>query len=144
MPRSSRLTWGLTVNPVLSGADPVVVQTAYRIDYSEDKGHTWKMLERDTLFTDFSEARDYGDDNGLGFDDERRYRIFAIGRHPYTDVGPASNAPDGETLASTAPKAPTGATASSPSLRSIQGILDGAQGQRRAAHRHVLGPMGCG
>ena len=78
------------------------------------------MLERTTRFTDFSEARDYGDDNGLGFDDERRYRIFAIGRHPYTDVGPASNAPDGETTASTAPKAPTGATASSPSLRSIQ------------------------
>ena len=96
-----------------------VVQIAYRIDYSEDAGVTWKLLERDTRFTGFSSTKPYEDDKGLAFDEQRHYRVFAIGRHPYTDVGPPSVLAEGSTRASTAPKKPTGVMASAPSLMSI-------------------------
>ena len=79
------------------------------------------LLERDTRFTGFGSDRDYEDDDGLGFDEPRSYRVFAIGRHPYTDVGPAQTAViTGMTAASTVPDKPTGVMASSPSLRSIE------------------------
>ncbi len=98
-----------------------MVQIAYRIDYSEDAGLTWKLLERDTGFTGFSPTKPYADDKGLAFDETRHYRVFAIGRHPYTDVGPpcCATIPQGSTLASGPPKKPTGLTASAPSLTSI-------------------------
>ena len=96
-----------------------VVQIAYRIDYSEDAGVTWKLLERDTRFTGFSATKPYADDKGLEFDETRHYRVFAIGNNPNTDFGPPSALSNGTTEASTAPKKPTGVMASSPSLRSI-------------------------
>ena len=95
-------------------------QIAYRIDYSKDAGLTWKLLEDDTRFTRFGPDRPYEDDDGLGFDELRSYRVFAIGRHPYTDVGLPSDIQTGMTPASEAPGKPTGVTASAPSLRSIQ------------------------
>ena len=118
--KKQQIDLSVTVATALSGATPPVEQIAYRIDYSDDAGDSWKLLERDTRFTGFGPDRDYEDDGGLGFDESRSYRIFAIGDHPYTDVGPAqADIITGMTAASTAPKAPTGVTASSPSLTSI-------------------------
>ena len=122
--KKQRIDLGLALNPALvtnnqqSGV-PAVIQNAYRIDYSENAGLTWKLLERDTRFTGFSETKPYTDDDGLAFDDVRSYRVFAIGRHPYTDVGLSSAISTGMTAASTIPGAPTGVMASSPSLSNI-------------------------
>ena len=100
-----------------------MVQNAYRIDYSDDAGLTWKLLERTTRFTGFSPTKPYVDDKGLAFDENRHYRVFAIGGHPYTDVGPPSEyrspIANGWTLMSGAPKKPTGVMASAPDLTSI-------------------------
>ena len=100
-----------------------VKQIAYRIDYSKD-GIGWKLLEDDTRFTEFGEGKPYDDDKDLAFDETRYYRVFTIGKDPYTDVGLPSVDTDttpemGSTAASTIPDAPTGVMASSPSLRSI-------------------------
>ena len=98
-----------------------IAQIAYRIDYSEDGGVTWKLLEDDTRFTGFSSTKPYADDDGLDFDEQRHYRVFAIGDGPFKDVGPpcCELIPEGMTAGSTAPKKPTGVMASSPSLTSI-------------------------
>ena len=118
--KEQRIDLDLTLNGTLVVEGVVVKeQIAYRIDYSKDGVRGWKLLERSTRFTDFSEERDYADDNGLGYDEERSYRVFAIGGRS-TDVGPSSDIASGDTAMSTAPEAPTGVTASSPSLRSIQ------------------------
>ena len=102
-----------------------VKQIAYRIDYSKD-GIAWKLLEDDTRFTGFGEDKPYDDDNGLAFDETRHYRVFTIGKGPFTDVGLPSvegqtgTTPSlGSTKGSTIPDAPTGVSASSPTLRSI-------------------------
>ena len=115
----------LTVASALTTAEPDVEQIAYRIDYSKD-GIGWKLLEDDTRFTGFGADKPYDDDKGLGFDEQRYYRVFAIGKDPYTDVGPPSaetngtTPSEGSTAASTAPKKSTGVMASAPSLRSIE------------------------
>ena len=121
-----RIDLGLALNAAIVtnnglADSETIVQIAYRIDYSEDDGATWKLLERDTRFTGFSPTKPYADDKGLDFDEQRHYRVFAIGKDPYTDVGPpcCATIPEGMTAASAAPKKPTGVTASSPSLRSI-------------------------
>ena len=122
--KKQQIDLSVTVAQALTDADPDVEQIAYRIDYSEgtgdDAGKSWKLLERDTRFTGFGPDRPYEDDDGLGFDESRTYRVFAIGRDPYTDVGPASAIATGITAASTVPNKPTGVMASSPSLRSVE------------------------
>ena len=110
---------GLTVNTALTTPDPDVEQIAYRIDYSKNQGRSWKLLEEDTRFTGFGATKPYADNKGLGFDESRRYRVFAVGKDPYEDVGLHSNTPEGTTAASTKPGAPTGVMASAPSLTSI-------------------------
>ena len=117
--KKQQIDLSITVATSLSGATPPVQQIAYRIDYSEDAGLSWKLLERDTRFTGFSESRNYEDDDGLAFDETRSYRVFAIGSSS-TDVGPPSAIATGATQASGLPKGPTGVTASSPTLQSIQ------------------------
>ena len=118
--KEKQIDLSVTRATALTNADPEVEQIAYRVDYSKDAGVTWKLLEDDTRFTGFGESRPYEDDDGLGFDESRSYRIFAIGRHPYTDVGPAqASVVTGSTEASTRPDAPTGVMASSPSLTKI-------------------------
>ena len=122
--QKQKIILSLTLDGTLvdTATDPDTIhvqQIAYRIDYSDDEAKSWKLLERDTRFTGFSEDRDYTDDDGLGFDEDRRYRVFAIGDHAFNDVGLSSAMATGMTAASTAPKAPTGAMAMSPSLRSI-------------------------
>ena len=108
----------LTVDGTLTSPTPDVEQIGYRIDYSKN-GIAWKLLERSTRFTGFGEGKPYDDDNNLGFDEPRYYRVFTIGKDPYTDVGLSSDISEGSTADSTAPKKPTGVTASAPSLRSI-------------------------
>ena len=113
------------LDPSLVTAGPPRVvhspQIAYRIDYSTNEGRSWKILEDDTRFTRFGEGRPYADDDDLAYDETRHYRVFAVGRDSYTDVGPSSTPLSfGITTVSTAPKKPTGVMASAPSLRSIQ------------------------
>ena len=119
--KERQIDLSVTVATALTAATPDVEQIAYRIDYSENAGLSWKLLERDTRFTGFGPDRDYeDDDDSLGYDDSRSYRVFAIGRHPFTDVGPSSAMATGATAPSTVPDKPTGVTAASPSLRSIE------------------------
>ena len=112
-----KITLELTLADTVSSAG--LTQIGYRIDYSKDAGLTWKLLERDTRFTRFGEDLPYVDDKDLGFDEARHYRVFAIGRNAYADVGPPSTLSDGSTAPSAIPGAPTGVMASSPSLTSI-------------------------
>ncbi len=116
--KKKQIDLSTTVSTALSGATPPVEQFAYRIDYSEDAGLSWKLLEADTSTTDFSEDRIYEDNEGLEYDESRSYRFLAIGSSS-TDLGPSSPLATGTTQASVHPKAPTGVMASSPSLTSI-------------------------
>ena len=95
-------------------------QKAYRIDYSDDGGLTWKERQRDTRFTGFSLDRRYSDSRGLEYDDMRHYRVFAIGSNWRTGVGLASTLQVGSTAISVAPDAPTNVVASAPNLRTIE------------------------
>ena len=110
----------LTVDNTLTAPDPDVEQIAYRIDYSNDLGLTWKRLEPETGFTEFGPGKPYADDDDLGFDESRSYRVFAIGKHPFTDVGLPSPLMTGMTATSEIPDKPTGLRASAPSLTSIE------------------------
>jgi hypothetical protein len=118
--KKSQIDLSIKMDSALANATPKVEQIAYRIDYSENDGASWMLLEDDTRFTGFGPNRDYEDNHGLGFDEERAYRVFAIGKGSYTDVGPASDMVYGETAPSTVPDKPTDVKASSPSLRSIK------------------------
>ena len=89
----------LTIN---LGTD-VTDQPAYRIDYSDDQGATWKLLEPDTGDTRFGAGRPYEDRKDLGYDQRRDYRVFAIRNHWRNDVGPPTAAIEGNTDASEAP-----------------------------------------
>ena len=93
----------------------------FRIDYSADNGNTWKSLVPTTLFTLFGDDdRVYTDDDGLGYDEQRDYRIFVVGGDWLTDVGPApAMMATGYTDESGDPGKVTGVTASSPNLMTI-------------------------
>ena len=93
-------------------------QNSYRIDYREADSADWKELARDTTLTDFRGNRVYQDTDGLGFDERRYYRVFAVGTHWRTNVGPAEGA-NGWTAVSGAPGKPTGVMASAPDLKTI-------------------------
>ena len=119
-------------------------QFAYRIDYSDDEGDTWKLLVRDTSATDFDATARLYQDRGLGDDQERHYRVFTIEDHYLRSVGPVSDLADGWTMASDAPQdAPTGVTAMAPDLETIVASWtapedDGGQPITNYRYRYVI------
>ena len=93
-------------------------QDSYRIDYSEDDGKTWKSLARDTSLTNFQGGRVYEDNAGLGYDQKRNYRVFAVGTDWRRNVGPALGT-EGWTSKSGPPGEVTDVKASAPDLETI-------------------------
>ena len=127
----------------ITAEEDVPGQDSYRIDYSDDEGETWKLLTRDTSLTDFRNDRVYEDVAGLGYDDNRHYRVFAVGRDWRRDVGPATTIQQGWTKESGAPGKARGVMASSPDLETIMASWtapekDGGQPVSTYRYRYVL------
>jgi hypothetical protein len=120
----------------------VTDQPAYRIDYRDDEGEPWKLLEPDTGDTRFGADRPYEDAKDLGYDQRRDYRVFAIRNHWRNDVGPPTAAIQGNTDASEAPGRVTGVMASSPSTVEVNASWsapedDGGQPVANYRYRYV-------
>ncbi len=111
-PKKQEIVLGITAD------GDVPNQNTYRIDYREADSADWKELARDTTLTDFRGNRVYQDTDGLGFDERRYYRVFAVGTDWRRNVGPAVGA-NGWTAASGDPGKPTGVMASAPDLKTI-------------------------
>ena len=135
----------LTITPPSALVD--TDQIAYRIDYSDDGGDTWKLLLPDTSATNFDATARLYQDRGLDYDQERHYRVFAIEDNYLTSVGQVSTPPggaEGWTMASEPPQdAPTGVTAVAPDLETIMASWtapedDGGQPITNYRYRYVI------